>query len=122
MKRWLIWIGFCLPVVGLAQVPFDGPYVRYENDKVLVSTITQDEDLLRLKTDTFGTRSQVLLQVAPAGHREWAFTVKLRDTLTNDAVTYPKTGKTLFMSDIEGEFAGFRKLLLAAGVMDSAYR
>jgi len=100
-----------------AQTVADGPFVRYENGMAMVSTIQQDDDLLTPETSLYAGA----LKVVPQGHPEWAFNVKLRDTPSNDPVRYAPKGKCLFISDIEGEFANFRKLLLAAKVIDEQY-
>lgn len=99
-----------------AQTPFDGPYVRYIDHQLQLTYINKQDELLQLQNKTSS-----VFTVTPEGHPEWVFTVKLRDTLVNDPASYPAAAKTLFMSDIEGEFANFRKLLLAAKVIDTAY-
>ncbi|HZY35560.1 MAG TPA: metallophosphoesterase [Mucilaginibacter sp.] len=125
MKRKYFYIAallllFCkLPACG--QQVVDGPYVSYRNEKVKVTTIEKDDDLLLPKMQVYPNRQNISLKITPEGHPEWAFSVKLRDTLINDPVSYAASPKTLFMSDIEGEFGPFRKMLLAAGVIDTAY-
>jgi hypothetical protein len=101
----------------------DGPYVFYRGGQLLVVALDKAGDLLQPTVMRYPLtdRSRVTLQVAPEGHPEWGFSVRLRDTLINDPVVYPAAGKCLFISDIEGEFANFRKLLLAAGVIDEHY-
>lgn len=116
MKR-IILIVFVLCASKLsAQTPFDGPYARYIDQKLQLTYIGKQDELLQLQN-----KAGLVFDVAPENHPEWAFTVKLRDTLTNDPVSYTAAAKTLFISDIEGEFANFRKLLLAAKVIDAHY-
>lgn len=115
--KWIIPIVCALWISKLsAQTPFDGPYARYIDQKLQLTYIQKEHDLLQLQN-----KSAAVFQVAPEGYPEWAFTVKLRDTLINDPVSYTAAAKTLFISDIEGEFANFRKLLLAAKVMNAHY-
>jgi len=95
----------------------DGPYVRYAGNQILVSFMEQDDDLLMPNTVVYNG----LLTVVPEGHPDWAFSVKLRDSLPNDPAEYSAFSKSFFVSDIEGEFANFRKLLLAAKVIDEQY-
>ncbi|MFD2871925.1 metallophosphoesterase [Mucilaginibacter ximonensis] len=115
MRR-LLFLLTLLPGLSWAQksVQVDGPYVRYEGQQRIVKTIWQDDDDLVVKTE------HGALNVVPEGHPEWAFQVKLH-TIGSENAAQPLAEKTLFMSDIEGEFAKFRKLLLAAQVIDSAY-
>jgi len=58
----------------------DGPYVRYAGNQILVSFMEQDDDLLMPNTVVYNG----LLTVVPEGHPDWAFSVKLRDSLPND--------------------------------------
>ncbi len=104
-----------------AQSAFDGPYVFYKGNKVVVTAIERDDDLLSVKTVSHDDPKNIVLTVVPEGHADWTFKVSLRTTLSNDLVSSAPTGNCLFMSDIEGEFGNFRKLLLAAKVIDEQY-
>ena len=99
----------------------DGPFVTYAGGQVLVTLIKYQYGFLQAQTSSYAYKAGLTLPVIPQGHPEWSFSVKLRDTLTNDPVSYAIRGKCLFISDIEGEFANFRKLLLAAGVINQTY-
>lgn len=102
-------------------VPVDGPYVRYETDGIQVTNIIKDDDLLIPVAESYRDKKSFALNVLPEGHAGWGFTVQLRDTLINDPVRYPSATKTLFLSDVEGEFTHFRRLLIAAKVIDEKY-
>jgi len=104
------------------RMPSDGPYVRYVNNRIVVTYIIKDDDLLIPVAENYTGKQALTLKVLPEGHPEWGFTVKLRDSLSNPAAAYPAAGKTLFLSDIEGEFANFRQILLAAKVIDEQYQ
>jgi hypothetical protein len=124
MKVKYVYIGLLLlfdKLPARGQQIVDGPYVSYRNEKVKVTVIEKDDDLLVPKIQIYPNRQNVTLKVTPEGHPEWIFSVKLRDTLANNPVSYAAAPKTLFISDIEGEFGPFRKMLLAAGVIDTAY-
>lgn len=119
---------FCfllLPVLTRAQalVTTDGPYVSYQNGNITITTIEKDDDLLMPKTKTYAMdrKAELVLDVTPEDHKEWAFKVKLKAAIETNQSVYPAANKTLFLSDIEGEFAGFRKMLLAAKVIDEQY-
>lgn len=104
-----------------AQTPFDGPFVIYKNDQICVTTIIKKNDLLIPETISSQRKQIVILSVSPEAHAEWTFTVALRDTLTDDQGNYSQSDKCLFVSDIEGEFVNFRKLLISAKVIDEQY-
>jgi len=114
-----------LPLIALAKppVPVDGPYVRYTGGQVIVTTIERDDDLLEPQTQTFplSAKAAITLQVTPEGHPDWSFTVRLKPNLEPEPSTFAAPTKTLFLSDIEGEFAKFREILLAAKIIDTQY-
>ena len=49
------------------------------------------------------------------------FTVKLKGDLQNEKTEFPPVSKMYIVSDIEGNFAAFRKLLVAAKIIDADY-
>jgi len=106
-----------------APVLTDGPYVGYENGQVYVKTIRKDDDLLVPVSISYAEAQKVdlTLDVVPEGRPDWGFKVKLKQVMDTGAAVYPANDKTLFISDIEGEFAPFRKMLLAAKVIDAQY-
>jgi hypothetical protein len=116
----------CSAFSGFAQDALtitDGPYVFYHDNQIQVTIIEKDDNLLRPKTISYATgdKSDIVLNVIPEGHAEWSFTVKLKNQIENEIAVTLSTDKTLFVSDIEGEFAHFRKMLLAAKIIDEQY-
>jgi len=103
---------------------FDGPYVCYRGNKVFVYTILNGDGGLKAVIDSFPAieKPKHPLQVNIPGHPDWDFNVTLQQSIKIQPVEYSGSDKILSVSDIEGEFAGFRKLLLDAGVIDKQYR
>ncbi|WP_144250540.1 metallophosphoesterase [Mucilaginibacter corticis] len=97
----------------------DGPYVRYEDQKAVAITIEKDDNLTLAKSELILPGEQMV--VTPEGHPEWAFKVSLKEKIEIPYGEYPAAGKTLFVSDIEGEFKVFRELLLKSKVIDQEY-
>lgn len=99
----------------------DGPYVLYKEDKVFVNYIVDNHGTKQVQADSFllAQKDAVTLQVATdeAGK---TFPVKLKVQLDNEKPDYSGVSKMLILSDIEGNFAAFKKLLLAGGVIDSS--
>ena len=101
---------------------YDGPYVLYKNDQLFIKNITSDNDVKAAKVDSLNIsgKSSVTLTVATDEPGK-TFTVKLKDNLQPEKSEYKKVSKFFILSDIEGNFAAFRKLLLAGGVIDADY-
>jgi cytochrome oxidase Cu insertion factor (SCO1/SenC/PrrC family) len=59
-----------------------------------------------------------LVPVVFDDHQDWNFTVSLKSKLENEIADYPSASKILVISDIEGNYKAFRKLLIAGKVID----
>jgi hypothetical protein len=101
----------------------DGPYVVYQKDQIVVRNIVSEDSIRRVKVETFALKekSAVALKVQFSDHPEWDFSVKMQRNLKNEPSEFKQPDKLLALSDIEGEFEAFRKLLLANKVMDEQY-
>src|SRR5262245_46433407 len=100
----------------------DGPYVLYRNDSVIINHIEDNAGVKSVKTDGVPSslKNNVTLQVNTDEPGK-TFTVKLKDKLTNEKAEYNSIKKMLVISDIEGNFEAFRKLLQANGVIDENF-
>jgi len=101
---------------------FDGPYVLYHNDSVYVNYIEGDSITRSLKTDrmTLAEKGGITLRINTDVPGK-TFNVKLKPGLANEKAEHKKVGKMLILSDIEGNFAAFRKLLQANHVIDDNF-
>ena len=110
------------PVATEHAKQFDGPYVLYRGDVILVRYIMEEDGWKVVKNDTFriADKSSLIISVA-TDDTAIAFPVKLKEDLKNEKTEYGKVSKQLAISDIEGNFKFFRKLLQANGVIDSNY-
>ncbi len=101
---------------------FDGPYVLYRNDSVFVNYIEGDSVSASLKTDSMklSGKDSIVLRINTDLPGK-TFTVKLKPKLTNEKAEYKKVSKMLILSDIEGNFEAFRKLLQANHVIDDNF-
>jgi len=101
---------------------FDGPYVLYRNDSVFVNYIEGDSLSASLKTDSMklSGKDNITLRINNDLPGK-TFTVKLKPKLDNEKAEYKKVGKMLILSDIEGNFEAFRKLLQANHVIDDDF-
>ncbi|HMK18806.1 MAG TPA: metallophosphoesterase, partial [Chitinophagaceae bacterium] len=100
----------------------DGPYVLYVNDSVFVKYIEDNSGAKTVKTD--GTpatmKNNITLQVNTDVPGK-TFTVQLKQKLSEEKSEYKGIKKMLVMSDIEGNFGAFRKLLQGNGVIDENF-
>jgi len=101
---------------------FDGPYVLYRNNQLFVKYIVDEHGTKKLQTDSMALsqRKSVTLQVATDDPAKM-FAVKLKDRIENEKTEYSGIGKLFIVSDIEGNFSAFRKLLQAGGIIDADY-
>lgn len=113
----------CMAITSFAQQnQVDGPYVAYRNGQVFVSYINKDGDASMVATDSFpeAGRDTISLHVNTDQPGQ-TFTVKLKPALLAEEPETAMPAKQLVLSDIEGNFGAFRKLLQAAGVIDTAF-
>ncbi len=101
---------------------YDGPYVVYKNDQVFIKNVTDDNGVKAPKIDSLNIsgKSGITLAVGTDVPGK-TFTVKLKDNLQAEKSEYKKVNKYFILSDIEGNFGAFRKLLQAGGVIDTNY-
>jgi len=101
---------------------FDGPYVLYRNDSVFVNYIEGDSLSASLKTDSMklSGKDSITLHINTDLPGK-TFDVKLKPKLANEKAQYKKVSKMLILSDIEGNFGAFRKLLQANHVIDDNF-
>lgn len=100
----------------------DGPYVLYRNNQVFTKYIVEENGVKLVKTDSVAlsekaNMSLVVLTDEPGK----TFSVKLKKELSNEKAEFNKVSKQFVISDIEGNFGAFRKLLQANGIMDDNF-
>jgi hypothetical protein len=106
----------------LSGVAADGPVVFYRYGRLVSKRIAIQKGQLVLLTDTLppGPDNRVECFV---GETKQAFEVLLRGAaFPVPASAYPAPEKLLAVSDIEGNFKGFQRLLRGAGVVDAQLR
>jgi hypothetical protein len=100
----------------------DGPYVFYKNDTILVNYVREDQALTSFTADSFAlaAKNDITLNVL-TDEDGITFPVKLKQQLVNEPSIFPAPSKMMIISDIEGNFTAFKKLLIGNGIMDSSY-
>jgi hypothetical protein len=111
------------PPTDGTPLTIDGPYVLYKDDSILVQYIDSANGQLSLRSkhleQSKKDQLQLEVQTDEAGK---TFKVKLQPTLNIQKSSYSKPKKMLVVSDIEGEFSAFRKLLQGNAVIDANYQ
>ena len=100
----------------------DGPYVAYRNNQVFVHYLKPDGTDKKVVEDSFPLSDlmKITLEVATDEPGK-TFKVKLRSKHSNERTDYKRASRQYVISDIEGNFAGFRKLLQAGKVIDEDF-
>jgi hypothetical protein len=95
----------------------DGPYVFYRDGKIVVKSIEKRDTGLTARIASFDKRASVLLSCY-IPEKEERFSFLLHDTLLVQPDQYTLPEKMLVVSDIEGNFEGFKMMLTGARVID----
>lgn len=107
-------------ILTVGETTVDGPYVSYHNEQVFIKNIIEENSSKIVRVDSLPISSRNNLTLAintdVAGK---TFPVTLKNELINEPTVFPLPEKQLILSDMEGNFAGFRKLLQACGVIDN---
>jgi hypothetical protein len=107
-----------------STVGTDGPHVFYSGDTIVVKALVGKDSNVLLHSDTFfvNQRDSIKLSCTFGDHPEWNFETKLKPVLINEPVVYPAPGQLIAISDIEGNFGAFKKMLIANKVMNDDYQ
>jgi len=102
---------------------YDGPYVQYKNEQVFVKYIFENGGTKNVKADSTSLlqKSKIILQVN-TDIPGITFPVQLKEQLQIENSEFINVHKQLVMSDIEGNFEAFRRLLQANGVIDKSFK
>jgi hypothetical protein len=102
---------------------YDGPYVLYKNDKVYVKYIISDSAGVKsVKQDSMAIAERASISLAVMTDEPGkTFSVSLKSQLENEKSEFSKVSKQFIVSDIEGNFRAFRKILQAGKVIDENF-
>lgn len=100
----------------------DGPYVLYKNGKVYAKYIIESNGTKTIRVDSAVLRNKEDLVLKVSGDEPGdSFSVKLKKELDDEKAEYKDVKKMFILSDIEGNFRAFRRLLMSNNVIDSNY-
>jgi hypothetical protein len=100
----------------------DGPYILYTADKMYVNYIGSESGVNARLVDSMALnqRSGMVVKVA-TDEQGKTFDVKLKSRMQVEKSEWSRPKKQLVISDIEGNFQAFRKLLTANKVIDANF-
>lgn len=110
---WLSILTFVCSIKIFGQNLYDGPHVSYENGKVWNRVVVNGVANKYEVND-----GKVSVQFADPSLN---FTVSLKNSLKNERSIFRQPKKMFVVSDIEGQFEGFRNLLLVNKIIDEKY-
>ncbi len=97
----------------------DGPYLFYRGDSLIIQCIANGV----LATDLHSVQKKMpaSINLPIPGNAGGVLTVPLKKKLDTESSEYKPAQKLFVTSDIEGEFHGFQKLLVAGGVINQKF-
>lgn len=101
----------------------DGPYVFYKSKSVIVKKCLPNGDQMQVTRNIYNAdeKEKVVLECKKAGFEAVSFSFKLKPELKIPEWEYPESDKIFTISDIEGNFTFFTKMLRTAGVIDEKF-
>ena len=107
---------------NLAQEQYDGPYVYYNSNQVLVNYIIEDNGTKAVKTETIALRQKDKLSLnVMTDIPGKSFQVGLKKKVQNEKCEFSKQTNLFILSDIEGNFSALRKLLQANKIISEDF-
>ncbi len=101
---------------------YDGPYVLYRGDSIFVKYIHDGHGTKLVKADSMPTSQKPNLSLTVATDEPGKiFNVKLKSQLQNEEAVHSNVDKQYIVSDIEGNFRAFRRLLQANKIIDENF-
>lgn len=122
-----LFAGFILPkdnchTVRTAGTQVDGPYVIYRNNSLFVNYIDETDSIRSVRMDSIPMAQKATTSISVATDEPGKyFSVPLKADLQNEKAEFAQPSKMFILSDIEGNFKGFRKLLQGNGVIDDKF-
>src|SRR5688572_6646429 len=108
---------------SLAEEQYDGPYVQYNGNQVLVNYIIENNGAKAVKTETVELKQKDKLSLKVMTDIPGKFfQVGLKKKLQNEKCEFAKPANLFILSDIEGNFSALRKLLQANKIITEDFK
>lgn len=108
------------PFIDHSKADVDGPYVFYRGKQIVVKSVVRMDTALALHSEAFSDRKDIALRcfVQETGDH---FVFPLKKNLKVEEDHYDMPARMLVVSDIEGNFAGFKMILQGSKVIDEQF-
>jgi hypothetical protein len=104
------------------HISTDGPYILYEKDSVRLIQVVENSDEFEILDERFAIQDSLeniaINSYSYSNPSEISFNLDLMDSLSIPQAIYSKPNKIFAVSDIEGNFYAFHKLLKANKIID----
>jgi Calcineurin-like phosphoesterase len=105
----------------ISRAGADGPHVFYRNNKIMVKSVVLNDSIAEGRKAVYREKDEVLLTCTVPETGD-SFSFGLQDSLTLPPTVWPKMpARMLVLSDIEGNFAAFKTMLLGAKIIDDKF-
>ncbi|MBK8552249.1 MAG: metallophosphoesterase [Ignavibacteria bacterium] len=94
----------------------DGPVVIHEDGNIISYSVRPDQNSFKAYRDQIKAEDVLTCYVDKSGQQ---FSFKLKESISIEPDVYDLPDKMLIVSDIEGNFTGFKMILTAAGVVNN---
>jgi Calcineurin-like phosphoesterase len=106
----------------ISRAGADGPHVFYRANKIVVKSVVLNDSLPEAKKAIFSTKNEVLLTCTVPETGD-SFSFGLHDSLPLPPTVWPQMpARILVLSDIEGNFAALKTMLLGAKVINESFQ
>ncbi|MFK7982068.1 MAG: metallophosphoesterase [Saprospiraceae bacterium] len=99
----------------------DGPYLFKEKNKAKVIQVVKSANQYHILEEVVDLRDDITLNCTVDNEDRDAFTIPILKKIKSPKSIHKQPEKLLAISDIEGNFNSFYSLLVANGVMDTAF-
>lgn len=110
-------------LTDLSTSDSDGPHVFYRDNGLIVKSIERsgNASTVSVRQQRYACREDVVLTCSLPESGE-AFQFRLKKQLQLSPCSYPAAERILVISDIEGNFEAFKRLLRAAGAINAQFQ
>lgn len=109
------------PVVDNSKADVDGPHVFYRGKNIVVKSVERRDTVNIARVQQYTKREEPLLSCyIPETGDHFSFQLKSKLRVEKDNYALPE--RMLVISDIEGNFPAFKRILLGGKVIDSDFK
>ncbi len=110
------------PLSAQKSIQADGPYVFYKDGAIIVKSIHMSADTVYSAAEKkFKNKKNIILNCYSEETGD-TFSFRLKNSISPEKSLLPAAKRIFVLSDIEGNFKGFKSILKGAGIIDDNFR